>query len=98
MTYKLVLTDEAKDDYQDILLFTRERWGEQQQQPYDDLLDAALIAIRENPKKGRARQGLPKGYKLYHAGRHYIAYRIEQQTIYVARILHDKMDIARHIH
>jgi plasmid stabilization system protein ParE len=62
------------------------------------LLDEALKAIRENPRKGRARQGLPKGYKLYHAGRHFIAYSVKEETIYVARILHDQMDIARHIH
>ncbi len=97
MTYTLILTDEAQEDFEDILAFTKIQWGEEQQQKYAALLNKALEQLEDDPRRGRSRQGLPKGYKLYHASRHYIAYRVEKQNIYVARILYDQMDIARHI-
>lgn len=98
MIYTLELTEEAQADFEDILAFTKIRWGEEQQQKYAALLNEALRQLEADPRLGRRRQGLPKGYKLYHAGRHYIAYRVENQVIYVARILHDRMEIARHFH
>lgn len=70
---------------------------------YDALLDAALLAIQDDPIKGRGHPKLPAQYRTYHAGRHYIVYRLvvqlqEGDLIEVVRILHDQMDIARHIH
>jgi toxin ParE1/3/4 len=97
MKYRLVLTNEASDDYQDILLYTLERWGQKQEQIYDDLLDNALTSIRENPKIGRRLPKLPSRYRAYHVGRHYIIYREEGEDIVVFRILHDQMDLARHL-
>ena len=97
MTYTLVLTDEAQEDFEDILASTQLKWGDEQRQRYAVLLNTALEKIANDPRLGRKRQGTPPGYQLYHAGCHYIVYRVMAQTIFVARILHDRMDIARHL-
>ncbi len=64
---------------------------------YDALLDNALLTIQNDPRKGRKHPKLSIEYRYYHAGRHYIIYRIEGDEVQVVRILHDQMDVARQI-
>jgi len=96
--YTLTLSEEARADLKGILSYTYQKWGEEQQIKYSELLDAALLTLEENPGKGRRHPKLSAEYRYYHAGRHYIVYLIEGQQIQVVRILHDQTDIPRHIH
>ena len=98
MIRRLVLTDEAQEDYQDILLHTLEKWGETQLEIYDALLDKALNSIKEDPRLGKKNRQLPLTYRVYHVGRHYIVFREEGEDVIIVRILHDQMDLKRHIH
>jgi toxin ParE1/3/4 len=95
--YTLVITDEANDDYQHILLYTLEQWGEKQQEVYDDLLDAALSRLKQDPRLGRKLPQLPPAYRAYHAGKHYLIYRVEGLEVVVFRILHERMNLSRHL-
>lgn len=96
--YLLIITEQAQTDLEDILLYTLMTWGEEQEEKYAELLDNALQNIQSNPNLGRKKAGLSQGYRLYHIGRHQIAYRLENHTIFVSRILHDRMNPALHIH
>lgn len=92
--YYLVITDESKEDFRDILSFTRRMWGDQQVDKYGDLLHNALRAIELNPEIGKA--DLPP-YCYVRAGQHYVFYKLDGDMISVFRILHSKMDFTRHL-
>ncbi len=49
------------------------------------------------PTIGRARNDLPDGYKMYSVGKHIIVYHVRHNQLIVMRVLHQKMDILRHL-
>ncbi len=85
--YRLVLSEEARADIKDILNYTLQKWGKEQQIKYSVLLDTALLAIQNDPNKGRKHSNLAAEIRYYHAGRHYIVYWIKGAEIQVARVL-----------
>lgn len=95
--YTLALSPEAQEDYEDILAYTERQWGVEQMGKYDTLLDKALLALETNPRKGRRHVKLPEALRYYPVGRHNIVFRVEAKQIEVVRILHDRMDMGRHI-
>lgn len=95
--YSLVLSPEAVDDRKDIVAYTITTWGKEQATRYNQKLKAALKSIHTNPHIGRLHPDLPPLYHIYHVERHYIVYSIEGTRIEVVRILHDRMDLPRHI-
>jgi toxin ParE1/3/4 len=97
MSYNLVLTGEAQDDFEDILAYTQNKWGEGQRKRYAIQLNNALEMLEENPRLGTKYPKLPPIYQTYPVGRHYIIYRMEGSDVIVLRILHDRMDLPRHI-
>jgi len=56
-----------------------------------------LLSIARNPQIGRRDEALPETYRLYFVGSHVIVYRIQNETLEVIRILHQRMRIPRHI-
>lgn len=95
--YTLVLSPEAVDDRKDIVAYSVATWGEEQAKKYNQKLRDALAAIRSNPRLGRPHPQLPPVYQVYHAGRHYIVYSVANTRIEIVRILHDQMDLSRHV-
>ena len=91
--FRLELTKPARLDFRDILSYTSQMWGERQLVEYKSKIDAALSAIAQNPNIGHTQHKL----LVYPAGKHLIYYRIEAATVYVVRILHERMDAARHL-
>ena len=95
--YRLIITDPALEDIEAIANFTTLQWGEQQAIVYKGVLAQALQQLQQTPEQGRTRYGVSPEYKGWTAGAHVIFYRLERETIYVVRILHDSMDFARHL-
>lgn len=91
--FHLELTEPAEADFRDLLSFTLRAWGQGQLAEYKRKISDALSAVASNPQSGSKRHGL----MVYHAGRHRIFYRMEDTTIYILRILHDRMDAVRHL-
>jgi toxin ParE1/3/4 len=91
--YRLELTDIASSDFRDLLSYTLQAWGEKQFIKYKQAIDDALNTIADDPYRGRSRHSR----MVYQVGRHRIFYRIENSTIFVLRILHDRMDAVRHL-
>lgn len=91
--YGLELTEHALSDLIDILAFTHRTWGERQRQEYKHKIDEAFQTIAANPHAGQQRHGL----MVYSAGRSRIFYDIRDNLVIVIRILHDRMDAARHL-
>jgi len=92
-SHKLRFSILAQGDIDDILAYTLENWGRRQLVAYKSKIDAALNAIAQNPNIGRTKHKL----LVYAAGKHLIYYRIEAATVYVVRILHERMDAAHHL-
>jgi toxin ParE1/3/4 len=93
-TYSLSLSDEAREDFRDILSYTIQMWGERQAEEYAAILHKALTAIEQNPLIGKG-DLLP--YRHVSAGKHIVFYRLTGNTVQVSRILHSAMDFVRHL-
>ena len=91
------LSPKARQDFVDILRYTGETWGSNQLQAYRDKIDNALQAIGRNPQIGHRRDDLPATHLAYLVGSHVIVYRFGTDSIGVARILHQRMSLGRHV-
>ena len=93
----LTLSPKARQDFIEILRYTGETWGQPQLLAYRDKVNEALQAIGRNPHLGHARADLPPTHRGYLVGSHIIVYRIDANSIGVARILHQRMSMAKHV-
>lgn len=93
----LILSPLARKDYTDILQYTLETWGNAQVSVYRTILQETLRSIEKNPGVGRHHSRLPAEYRVFQVKRHLIIYFNDNGIIHVARILHEKMDITRHV-
>lgn len=94
---RIDLAPRAAQDFEDILRYTLETWGDAQMLAYREKIDSALKAIGRNPQFGRHREDLPPTHLAYLVGSHVIVYRVETARIGVVRILHARMSLPRHI-
>ena len=104
--WRIRLGAEAEKDFARILKYSSEMFGEMQAGVYRITLVEALTALHSGPDvAGSAARGdiLPDLRSLHVArngrrGRHFILYRpAHGGVIEIMRILHDAMDLARHI-
>jgi toxin ParE1/3/4 len=93
--HRLELSQQAREDFRDILSYTLTTWGESQLAKYRASIDDALHIILHNPSVGRP--SVKPTLKVLVAGHHRIFYRTIDDTIYVVRILHERMDTSRHL-
>jgi toxin ParE1/3/4 len=99
----VVLTGPAQRDFDEILRWTAATFGRRQAERYASILREALRDLRAGPDQPLFRRF--DDARLLHvgrrgrAGRHFIAFRgIEtERRVIVLRILHDGMDLERHI-
>jgi toxin ParE1/3/4 len=101
----------AGADFQDILRWTKDQFGEAQAHAYAQTLSAALQALAAGGPTtagAKARDEIAKGLFTLHVarhgrkGRHFVLFRIggdeaEHEVVEVLRVLHDAMDLARHL-
>jgi len=104
--WKVRLGSEAEKDFLRILKYTAESFGARQAGLYKVTLIEALAALESGPDVpgSMARNNILPDLRSLHVarqgrrGRHFILYRARAgQVIEVVRILHDAMDLARHI-
>lgn len=103
------LTAAAEADFQEILRWTLAQFGEAQARVYAETLSAALEDLAAGPTVGGARErhDIAKGLSMLHVarkgrkGRHFVMFRIGHdqggEVIEVLRLLHDAMDLQRHL-
>jgi toxin ParE1/3/4 len=88
---------EAREDIQDLLIYTQQQWGVQQRRVYREALNAAFQSLRANPYLGKARPDLDSNVRSLVVERHLILYRVEEDAIRVLRVVHMRMDITRQL-
>jgi toxin ParE1/3/4 len=84
-------------DLREIAAYTEREWGPSKRRAYLDALSSHIGALADNPSRGIARDDVQPGYRSSRVGRHVIFYRPVGTGIEVVRVLHEKMDIERHV-
>ena len=92
-TLRVILTDRARRQLSDALVYSEQRWGREQRRRYGQILGDALRAIAENPAIGRRRDELAEGLRSYAIRSHILYYWIRDQQLVVAQILHAREDV-----
>ncbi len=95
--YTLSLTQEAEDDFINILVYTAQQWGEAKLQEYDASLSHALEVVKDNPFLGYRHNLLPEDHRCFNIRKHVLVYQITSSHIYVLRILHQRMNLPDHV-
>lgn len=104
--WKVRLSNAAEADFEGILLWTADRFGEEQADLYKGILRSAIASLRAGPSiaGARPRPDIAKGLHSLHAARernrarHLVLFHIDgEMRIEIVRILHDSMDLQRHL-
>lgn len=104
--WRIRLSAEAETDIDEILNYTSEAFGKDQADRYRSLLLEALTDLTRGPDipNSRNRDEIRPGLRSLHIarrsrkGRHLVLFRASNgQTIDVLRVLHDAMELKRHL-
>jgi toxin ParE1/3/4 len=105
--WRVRLAASAEADFRNILRWTAERFGQAQARSYAGTLSAAIEALAEGPSVvgARRRDDVSEGLFTLHVargkckGRHLVMIRIgrDRDVIEVLRVVHDSMDLPRHV-
>jgi toxin ParE1/3/4 len=107
--WRVRLTCAAAADFDQILHWAAGRFGAAQARAYAETLSAAIAALTEGPRVAgaRARDDITRGLFALHVarggrkGRHVVLFRVglpaKPPTIDILRLLHDAMDLPRHV-
>ena len=106
LRWRIRLGAAAEVDFANILKWTAENFGARQSRVYRDTLVQAIGELADGPDVAgsRARDEILGGLRTLHVARrgrrgsHFLMYRAgPNTTIEIVRILHDKMDLRRHV-
>lgn len=105
-TWRVRLGAAAEIDFANILKWTAENFGARQSRVYRDTLLGAIGELADGPDAvgSKARDEIMSGLRTLHVtrqgrrGSHFLMYRAApNSTIEIVRILHDRMDLQRHV-
>lgn len=94
---KIDFTRDAEQDLINIFLYGMEHFGQAQAERYAKTLNAKIEMAAEHPDFGADYGFVTGGVRRYESVSHAIYYRPTQSGILVLRILHGRMDPARHL-
>jgi toxin ParE1/3/4 len=95
---RYVLSPAAQLDLEQIWDYTCDRWGDDQAENYVREIERAIQRVVQNPMIGRACDEVRAGYRRHAVGSHTLYYRLATpECIDVVRILHQRMDVDRHL-
>lgn len=105
--WQVQLSALAKQDYRQILRWSAEKFGATQAKSYANTLSSALQDLSAGPDiiGVKDRSDISPGIKILHVARkghkgsHIVLFRIAntKHAIVVLRLLHERMDLARHL-
>ena len=96
----------AEQDYVEILRWTTKTFGEARAKTYAETISLAIQALEDGPEilGSKVRDEIERGIRTLHVarlgrkGRHFLVFRLGgDRTIDVLRVLHDSMDLPRHL-
>ncbi|MGL1956892.1 MAG: type II toxin-antitoxin system RelE/ParE family toxin [Colwellia sp.] len=86
----------AEEDLFKIISTTIESWGSAQAKVYAQTIDSALLKLAQYPDFGRERSDVYNGARSFPVEKNIVFYQVSDNSIDVARILHQRMDLSKH--
>ncbi len=96
MTQSYSIRALARDDLEEIWLFTFEEWGQEQADKYLNALFSRFRWLSENPYTGKDRRDIKNGYYSFPEGMHLVFYTMTEYGIDIIAIPHQNMDVIGH--
>lgn len=90
------LTERAVNDFRGIYDYALMKFGETQAERYTDALEAFFETLSDMPSMGRDYEAVPGVMRISFQA-HTIFYAVRGDGILVVRILHQQMDLRRHL-
>ena len=90
------LSPAAQADLAEIWDDTVRRWGEAQAERYTRNVQATCEGLSDGILVGLSAEHIRPGYRKIGVGSHVIYFRERSGTLEIMRILHRRMDVARH--
>jgi toxin ParE1/3/4 len=94
---QFVLSPRAQKDIDGIWDYTAKRWDTEQANRYIQNLRSAVETVAADPRRGRSLEDIRQDYFKFVAGSHLLIYRVTPSRVEIVRVLHQRMDIARHL-
>ena len=93
---RILYSPRAENDLEDIWLFTARRWSADQAETYTSELIDTVGQLASGKRSGRP-VSVKEGMLKCLSGRHVIFFRKTDDELVVVRILHQSMDVERHL-
>ncbi|MDP2715412.1 type II toxin-antitoxin system RelE/ParE family toxin [Rheinheimera sp.] len=93
MSQRYKLRQHAKDDLEQIWLYSAEQWGKAQAARYLSQLFRSLNQLAQNPALGIKRDDVRAGYFSFSVLQHRVFYLQDVRGIDVVAIIHQRMDV-----
>lgn len=93
----LIFSPKAVADIDDIYDYTDATWGYDQAEDYTFGIRDFCRVLATGERSGRKIDGIKRGYLVLAYKSHFIIYRETSTIISIVRILHQRMNIARHL-
>ena len=94
---RLELSRRAQADLDDIRDYSLERFGATRTIRYLDAIEQAFWRLLRFPEMGASREAVQPGLRSVECQRHRLFYVAEGETLLIVRILHEAMDVERHL-
>lgn len=101
---RIVLGKLAEADLVNVAVWTAENFGAKQADAYvDAILDTIDELSAGEPARSKARDEIAPGIRTLHMakpgrrGRHLLVYLVADDVLTIVRILHDSMEVSRHL-
>ena len=91
------LSPAARADVEEIWDYTVRNWGEAQAERYTRNIRDACEALGDGTLSGRSAEDIRAGYRKAAVGSQVMFHRVRADVVEVIRILHQSMDVGRHI-
>lgn len=91
------LSPAAERDIENIWDYTEERWGRRQSVRYVRDLQAVCAGLADGSTPSRSADDIREGYRKAACGSHTAYFRIDSGRTVIVRILHQSMDVDRHL-
>lgn len=97
MRFTFEISKLALNDLDEIWKYTAQQWSKQQANKYYKEIFQLINEICNNSDLGKSIDEVKKGHRRINVKSLMIVYKIVNEKIYIDRILHQKMDIEKHL-
>ena len=94
----LILSPAAEADVDEIWDYSADTWGVSQAEVYVSDLRKTMERLAVRPTLGVACPAIRPGYRKQSVGSHVIFYRLVGEDVDIVRVLHQRVDFARHLY